>query len=231
MKYKILDYGHDGIIVYPGILNDDKNINKYITKIGMKKNIDNEKYIYDNLPDEFDKIIYNKECYINTFESKLLNDFDLTEINSKRKTKLTEYNRQITINFFNGKNLAKILQNRSMITKPEIYNLLKKMIFLYECIKKLNNKYFIFHKDITRHNILYNQEKNKIFLIDFVQSKKFPIGTFPDYLPNKDLTDMIDVINNIVEFITKEKYINLIPIKTIEELEMNMKYIKNELLK
>ena len=27
MKYKILDYGHDGIIVYPGILNDDKNIN------------------------------------------------------------------------------------------------------------------------------------------------------------------------------------------------------------
>ena len=231
MKYKILDYGHDGIIVYPAILNDIKNKNKYITKIGMKENIDNEKHIYDNLPDEFNKIIYNKECYINTFETNLIKDFDLTEINSKQKTKLTEYNRQITIKFFNGKNLAEILHNDSMITKPQIYNLLKKMIILYECIKKLNNKYFIFHKDITRHNILYNQEKNEICLIDFVQSKKYPIGNFPHHLPNKDLTDMIDVINSIIQFIIKKKNINLMAIKTIDELKINMKYIKNELLK
>jgi serine/threonine protein kinase len=226
MKYKILDYGHDGVIVYPTILNDIKNINNYITKIGMKENIENEKHIYDNLPNEFNNIIYNKECYISIFNNKLFN-CSLIEI----KSRLSHYNRQITMRLFNGKNLAIILYSDSIITKSQIYNLLKKMIILYECIKKLNNTYNIFHRDVTLNNILYNPEKNEICLIDFVQSKKYPVGVFPDHLPNKDLTDMIDVINSIILFITNKKQIILIPIKSIDELKINMKYIKSELLK
>jgi serine/threonine protein kinase len=98
-------------------------------------------------------------------------------------------------------------------------------------MKKLNSKYNIFHRDITQNNILYNPEKDEIRIIDFVQSQKYPTGQFPDFLPNKDLSDTINVINAIIEFITKTKnYMIMSPIKNLNELIINMKYIKTELL-
>lgn len=228
MKYKLLGYGYDGIILYPAISNDVTDINNYVTKIGMKEQISNEKYIYDNLPNEFNNIIYNNECYISTFNNKLLMNCHLTEIISR----LTEYDSQITIRLFNGRNLAKFLEDDSKITNLQLYNLLKKIILLYKCIKKLNSKYNIFHRDITQHNILYNPKKDEIRIIDFVQSQKYPTGQFPDSFPNKDLSDIINIINAIIEFITKTKnYIILSPIKEPNELIINMKYIKTELLK
>jgi serine/threonine protein kinase len=229
MKFKFLGYGYDGVILYPAFSNHVTEVNKYVTKIGMKEQIENEKYIYDNLPNEYNNIIYNNECYISTFNNnnKLLNNNCLTGV----KSRLIYYDRQITIRLFNGKNLAKILHDDSKITKPQIYNLFKKMIFLYKCMKKLNSKYNIFHRDITQNNILYNPEKDEIRIIDFVQSQKYPTGQFPDFLPNKDLSDTINVINAIIEFITKTKnYMIMSPIKNLNELIINMKYIKTELL-
>jgi hypothetical protein len=121
MKFKFLGYGYDGVILYPGFSNHVTELNKYVTKIGMKEQIDNEKYIYDNLPNEFNNIIYNNECYISTFNNnnKLLNNNCVTGV----KSRLIYYDRQITIRLFNGKNLAKILHDDSKITKPQIYNL------------------------------------------------------------------------------------------------------------
>jgi serine/threonine protein kinase len=231
MTHKLLGKGHDGIIVHPAISNKLKNNTDYITKIGIAKDINNEKLVYDNLPDEFNNVFYNKECYIDKFSLKntALDNESLERI----KMKGNNYDTQLTMKRFNGQNLRVILNKTTTVTKLQIYNLLKKMIFLYECVNKLNNTYNVYHKDITRHNIMFNVKTNEIRIIDFVQGKKYPDKQKPHHLPNKDLSDTIDVINSIIEFITKTKQCSICvtSIKTIDDLKANMSCIKSKLVK
>jgi hypothetical protein len=231
MNHKLLGKGHDGIIVHPAISNKVTNTNEYITKIGMAKEIQNEKLVYDNLPDEFVNVLYTKECYIDTFNLKntSLDDAALARI----KHTGCNYDTQITMKLFNGQNLALLLDKNSNITESHLYILLNKMIFVYECVNKLNNTYNMYHKDITRHNIMFNKDTYEIRIIDFVQGKKYPDKQKPYHLPNKDLTDTIDVINSILEFITKTKKcaLGLTSIKSINELKTKMSHIKSKMIR
>jgi serine/threonine protein kinase len=230
MEHKLFGKGHDGIIIYPAIsTNNINDINEYVTKIGFEKHLKNEKYVYDNLPDKFINKIYNKECYIDQFNSNdTLLDNDILEILQRKGV---NYDTQLTMKKIDGLNLYVILNKKTNISKEQTYNLLKKMIMLYECLNILNNKYNIYHKDITRHNIMFNLATNEIRIIDFVQAKIYPDNKKPSHMPNKDLTDTIDVINSILEFIKKKmKYnIDLNPIQNISDIKQKMPFIKKTL--
>jgi len=123
MDYKLLSKGHQGIIVYPALnVYDNIDVNKYVTKIGTETDIENERNIYNALPDKFDKIIYDKEYYFNTF---LLEKSPLTKSNFLDKVK-PNYNYELTIKYFHGTNLRDIIKAEFYIKNKHIYKLLKK---------------------------------------------------------------------------------------------------------
>ena len=229
MKHNFFSKGHDGCIVHPAIMPDQEQSIHYVTKIGTHKTMTNEKQIYDLLPDEFVDKIYYKECVIDTFvlDETILDDDVINRIKEKG-SKNEIYDTQITVKLFNGKNLAMLLDN-SDINKIQVYKLLHKLIMFYGCIKKLNSIYHIYHRDITRHNILYDVTNNNICLVDFVQSKKYSHNKKPTHLPNKDLEDTMDVIKSVLDFIKHKTRVNYMPhITNIKQLihEMNkIKYI------
>lgn len=230
-EYTLFSKGHDGCIISPGIIEKSKDPSLYLTKIGSSKDIENEYKIYGSLPDEFDGIIYNKECYIYNFNQK---DYSLDKPCQQRieqKSKLNIiYDKMITIKRFFGTDLSKILYKKIDINKKDIYYLLKKLCMLYRCVEKLNSKYCIFHRDITSHNILYDIKLRKICLVDFIQSRQyFPPKTRPHHLPEKDLDDIIDVTNTIIEFTNKRFGTDLKFINKISDIEKNKEHIKIQL--
>jgi serine/threonine protein kinase len=230
-KYVLFSKGHDGCIISPGIVDKSKDPSLYLTKIGSSKDIENEYKIYSSLPVEFDGIIYNKECYIHNFnqEDYSLDQTCLKRIEEKNNLSII-YDKMITIKRFFGTDLSKILYKKIDVKKKDIYYLLKNLLILYRCVEKLNSKYCIFHRDITSHNILYDITLKKICLVDFVQSKQyFPPKTRPHHLPEKDLSDIIDVTNSIIEFTNKTFGTDIKNINKMSDIEKNKKHIKFQL--
>jgi hypothetical protein len=236
IKYAFFSKGHDGCLIYPGIMQKKENKNLdtklYITKIGTDKVISNEKYIYDNLPEEFNNVHYSKECYLDDFNlDENFKHFDkniITRINEKKNNHIS-YNKMMTIKLLKGNDLSNFLKNKIEINAQNVYNLLKSLIKFYNFIEILNLKYNIYHKDITSHNIIWCKETNSIFLVDFAQSKTYSPNKKPSYLPNKDLDDTLDVINSIITYSCKKFNVKILNIKTINELIKNIPTIKNKL--
>jgi len=231
MNYKIIGKGGDGIIVYPALIYEAFRDNtetytekltdkKYISKIGTEKLI-NEKYIYDILPSEYDSKFYDKECHLfhyNLNKSIINNELIDTE------TAIPEFNTQIIIPFFKGDKLSFVLENVEL-TNHQSYNLLVKLIKLYDVIDILNNTYNIYHKDISTRNILYNVEKNKIRLIDYSRSRHPSKKSVPEY-KNKDTNTMIEIINTVIIKINTSFKISIPSVQTIEDIKSNKSAIK-----
>ena len=227
-KYTFFSKGHDGCLVHPGIGSSLINPKMYVTKLGTEKVINNEKHIYDNLPEEFNNVFYNKECYINDFnldDTKLFDKNVLMRIKEKKDTKII-YNKMMSIKLFKGNDLSKVLKNKIEISKNNIYNLLNALIKFYEFIEKLNSRYNVYHKDITSHNIMWNIEHNSICLIDFAQSKIYSQGQSPHHLPRKDLDNTLDIINSIITYACNKFNVKISNVKTIIDLINDMKNIK-----
>lgn len=225
MDYKIIGKGGDGIIVYPALIYEAFRDNtetdrvklsdkKYISKIGTEKLI-NEKYIYDILPREYDSKFYDKECHLFHYDlNKSIINNKLTDTESV----IPEFNTQIIIPFFKGDKLSFVLENIEL-TNHQSYNLLVKLIKLYDVIDILNNTYNIYHKDISTRNILYNVEKNKIRVIDYSRSRH-PISKkcVLEY-KNKDINTMIEIINTVIIKINTSFKISIPSVQTIEEIK------------
>lgn len=229
IKHNFFSKGHDGCLVYPAIIDKTKNPEKYITKIGERKNIENEKFIYDNLPEEFNHILYDKECHIGKFvlDKNLFDQKVLQRIEEKKSYNII-YDKFITIKLFNGNDLSKFLYKKIKINKKDVYNILKSLFKLYHYVKKLNLHYKIFHRDITSHNILYNIHDKSIRLVDFVQSRQYFEDKCPSQHEFKDQQDTIDIINKFITFACKNYNVEIKSINTIKDFDK--KYIKRILL-
>lgn len=220
IKYKIFSEGHDGCIIYPGIVPRNKTPHLFVTKISNQTIIENEKNVYDELPEEFNHLFYEKECYIHKFKKMAIFDENILKRIKQKENENNKYDAIMSIKLFDGIDLSNFLSGEMNINKEQVLNLLKKLIKLYKCMETLNTTYFIFHRDITPNNILYNPKMNEIRIIDFAQSQICPKGHPPPYLPKKDLDNTIDVINKVLIFYEKKfKHKLFKHVENIKEIE------------
>lgn len=222
MNYEIIGKGGSGTIIYPALFeNNNKYAKNYVSKISEDALLKHEKYIYDNLPDEFNNKIYNKTCYYT-----ILNK---TKLNNKIKSRINEnHNSQIIIKLAAGQTIETILNNNK-IKKKQIYKLLKNLKYLYYSMLKLNNFYNIYHRDISIYNIIYNLNDSKIWLIDYGLAQKCKPNIKPPHDPKSDLNNTIKIINLVIEYAKKQFIINLLPINHINELTNQELHLRKEL--
>ena len=214
--------GNDGVIFYPSIFLKKRHENLFVSKISTAENIKNEKYIYDSLPEKFNNVFYEKICYKYSFKEKKVHlDNQIKEwLNVKKKQNPeVKYDSIISIKFFEGHNLNKIITNLVETSFDDIRKLLKRLRCLLNFVNSLNNKYYIFHRDINERNILFNINTYDIRLIDFVRSRKYDTPFFPINLPINDNNALINVINNVLDFAKKKFECDLFKqIKTEKDL-------------
>ena len=214
--------GNDGVIFYPSIFLKKRDENLFVSKISTAENIKNEKYIYDSLPEKFNNVFYEKKCYKYSFKEKKVHlDDQIKEwLNVKKKQNPeVKYDSIISIKFFEGHNLNKIITNLVETSFDDIRKLLKRLRCLLNFVNSLNNKYYIFHRDISDRNILFNINTYDIRLIDFARSRKYDTPFFPINLPINDNNALINVINNVLDFAKKKFECDLFKqIKTEQDL-------------
>lgn len=199
--------GNDGVIFYPSIFLKKGDEKMFVSKISTTENIENEKYIYDSLPEKFNNVFYEKVCYKYSFEEKTVHlDNKIKEwLNTKKKQNPeVKYDSIISIKFFEGHNLNTIVKNLVKTSFNDIRKLLKRLRCLLNFVESLNNKYYIFHRDISVRNILFNINTYDIRLIDFARSIKYDTPFFPIDLPINDNNDLIKVINDVLDFAKKK---------------------------
>lgn len=194
----IIGHGAQGIILHPAINPKLQQPEKYITKLGTYDDLKHEKYIYDNLPSEFDKIIYYKTC--------LLEINHTPELFKTYPEFKSEYNGLLTMKFYNGETIANLYKHIN--SKQTAYDVVSLLTDLYYKLYILNNTYFMFHGDISAHNIIIDINKNSVKLIDFglgriFNSKEESIGSRRTH----DLNKLLHIINKIIN-----KKIQAIPI-------------------
>lgn len=155
--------GNDGAVIRPPqVCNEPLNIfpENYVGKIYKKgKNIDAVKSTIDKLPDEFNEILYYKENYKCT-------------INEIPQVIPTRYRRalsdqQLILRYVEGYNVDIILDeyiNRN--NDCDYFKLLIASIKTYYAMKELADRYKIFYNDFSPNNMIYNENTNKLMLID-----------------------------------------------------------------
>ena len=229
-KCRFFSKGNDGVIFYPSIFLKKRHENLFVSKISTAENIKNEKYIYDILPEKFNNVFYEKICYKYSFKEKKVHlDEQIKEwLNVKNKENPeVKYDSIISIKFFEGYNLKEIITNLVETSFDDIRKLLKRLRCLLNFVNSLNNKYYIFHRDINERNILFNINTYDIRLIDFVRSIKYDTPFFPINLPINDNNALINVINNVLDFAKKKFECDLFKqIKTEKDLYKRLIQLK-----
>lgn len=160
---KFFSMGNDGAVIKPPqACEEPLNIdpNNYVGKIYKKgKNIDAVKTTIDNLPPEFDGILYYKEnykCTINEVPEAIPTRFH------KSLSK-----QQLVLRYVEGKTIETMVDELIHRNNDcDYFKLLIESIKTYYLLKELVEKYNIFYNDFDCNNIIYNENTNKLILID-----------------------------------------------------------------
>ena len=101
-------------------------------------------------------------------------------------------------------------QNSELIMTVDVFKkYMNSLKYLYEEIKQLNNKK-IFHNDIKPNNIIYNENKNDLILIDYNLSlhKEITNTYVSNIKPFQEVIDRVDFINNVLLYFLKFSFNN-----------------------
>lgn len=190
-NYKIAGSGHQGIIIYPAIKPHFPNRSNYVTKLGVYDILANEKKIYDNLPNEFNNIMYNKACWLDKFDrNKNARVYNIIKHRNR------EYTAALTIQLYKGKTIQELC--KKFKRKQDLYKCILLLTSFCDKLYILNNTYGVFHRDITDQNILVDLKGNSIKLIDFATASFInkKVQVVPIY--NGDLIRLFSIINDII---------------------------------
>lgn len=172
--YTILGSGIDGMVITPPFpclepIDPPIEPRNYVGKITYaKKNITNIYQIYEkvkSLPNELDKILYDKEIYLCDIDEKLLK-----QINQESSTLRQFHSTQMILPLIQGEDLVKVLEfsqyEKYKFTIEEWGKLLVSYLEFYKHLTYFNELGF-FHNDINLSNIMYDRDTNHFTLIDF----------------------------------------------------------------
>lgn len=188
-QFNVIGQGAQGIIMHPAINAKLRQPNKYITKLGPYDILKHEKYIYDTLPNEFDKVIYNKTCFLEVNTQ--------TNLCAKYPQFKSDFNGALTIKFHKGETIANLFTN--IKSKQGIYSIILLLTILYDKLYTLNNIYFMFHGDISAHNIIIDINRKSVKLIDFGLGRVFTNKQESSRSSRtNDLNNLLYIINRII---------------------------------
>jgi serine/threonine protein kinase len=173
MRNKIIANGAIGIIVHPPI---DSNNSTMVGKIGSYNNLIEEFKILNIIQENEDKdlpCIYNNVSF---------EEIDIKKVHNLMRTYDGDKNifegetilYQLSIPFIEGKSLESFMDINEMFTGDldEWFKHIQLLLRLRNDITRLK-LIGIEHRDIHLGNIMYDENKDRLFLIDFGQAKYF----------------------------------------------------------
>lgn len=178
-----------------------------VIKIGFKEEISQEFTNINLLPAK--DFYYDRNLV--TIEIVLIDEIDLllsfSKYFKKECVKLLDDKKDCTmlklnLPFIEGITFINIIRSTVPINFDRWLKMLLSLYELYIKIKNLNEEFLIYHNDLSEDNIIYNEDENKFYIIDFGQMSI----NFPDCCCGLDdmdslLSKFIELINIGFEFI------------------------------
>lgn len=233
-KNKIIGQGFYGIVVTPPIECGLKFAPNSIGKISTDKELNKEyefimKIINSNIDTKIKEYLNENNVFLCKLEKEDIPELDKDEklvdlFNNNKPFKIEDLldppYYQLTMPYLGNtfdtyiakyKDICSTKkQNPDLIMNVGVFkHYMVSLQKLYDEIKLLNSKK-IYHNDIKPNNIIYNEKKNDLILIDYNLSlhKEIPKSYSTNIKPFQEVIDRVDFINNVLFYFLKISFNN-----------------------